>query len=338
MFFFAIYKFYDEIIWWHRGTSRRESQTSAGPPATDPIGSIHNLQLDIMDDIVQARKARLKLWNTSSEKVCEVQTVDEAGTSSPKRYSNRRYSDFVASSLTPIPANRRASENPCISPSVSSTATSFLKKSGIVVTKNDLITLMSTLTSSATEINKVDDAPVTPKQSSNTLAPDSMGISRSSRSNSFDVSILHNAKQMISNASSDKNAAALSGWFEKRHIPMEKKKSLKTSSATVSFSKEVLDRFRDKEEKCKESKKPKSKLRWDNKSSLVDPHVIGNAIEGFLRKGSSSKGAVPKESRSKKSSSSSKSPSFWFGKAEEDDSTDTCDSSLCSTLKDLFVK
>lgn len=323
----------------NRGTlsSRRESQTSGGPPATDPIGSIHNLQLDIMDDIVQARKARMKLWNTSSEKVCEVQTVDEAGTSSPKRYSNRRYSDFVASSLTPIPANRRASENPCISPSVSSTATSFLKKSGIVVTKNDLMTLMSSLTSSATEINKVDDTPVTPKQSSNTLAPDSIGMSRSNRSNSFDVSILHNAKQMISNASSDKNTAALSGWFEKRHQPMARKKSMKTTSATVSFSKEVLDRFKDKEEKTKETKKPKSKLRWDNKSSFVDPHVIGNAIEGFLRKGSSSKGAVPKESRTKKSSSS-KSSSFWFGKGEEDDSADTCDSSLCSTLKDLFVK
>lgn len=327
--------------------SRRESQTSAGPPATDPIGSIHNLQLDIMDDIVQARKARMKLWNTSSEKVCEVQTVDEAGASSPKRYTNRRYSDFVGSSLAPIPSNRRASEN-IVSPSVSgnSMAQSFLKKSGIVVTKTDLMSLMSSLTSSATEINKVDDTTPTitiTKQSSNTLAPEPIGMTRSNRSNSFDVSILHNAKQMITNASSDKNAAALSGWFEKRHQPMSRKKSMKTTSATVSFSKDVLDRFKDKEEKTKETKKPKSKLRWDNKGSFVDPHIIGNAIEGFLRKStSSSKGAVPKDSKSKKSSSSSSSAksssSFWFSKGEEDDSNDTCDSSLCSTLKDLFVK
>lgn len=306
-----------------------------------------------MDDIVQARKARMKLWNTSSEKVCEVQTVDEAGTSSPKRYTNRRYSDFVGSSLAPIPSNRRASEN-IVSPSVAGSSTSmaqsFLKKSGIVVTKTDLMSLMSSLTSSATEINKVPaDDTTTPtitvtKQSANSLAPEPAGMTRSNRSNSFDVSILHNAKQMISGSTTDKNAAALSGWFEKRHQPMARKKSMKPTSATVSFSKEVLDRFKDKEEKTKDTKKPRGKLRWDNKSSFVDPHIIGNAIEGFLRKSTSKS----KESRSKKSSasasssasgsSSKSSSSFWFSKGEEDDSNDTCDSSLCSTLKDLFVK
>lgn len=310
-----------------------------------------------MDDIVQARKARMKLWNTSSEKVCEVQTVDEAGSSTPKRYTNRRYSDFVGSSLAPIPSSRRASENPNLMPptlqGTSSAASNFLKKTGIVVSKSDLMSLMSSLTSSATEINKVPDTPVTPKQSSNTLMPEPEGMSRSNRSNSFDVSILHNAKQMISGATSgDKNTAALSGWFEKRHQPMARKKSMRSASnATVSFSKEVLDRFKDKEDNASSSsssksgkdstKKPKSKLRWDNKSSFVDPHVIGNAIEGFLRKStsSSSKGAVPKDSsRSKKSSTSKTGSSFWFGKGDEDDSTDTCDSSLCSTLKDLFVK
>lgn len=307
-----------------------------------------------MDDIVQARKARMKLWNTSSEKVCEVQTVDESGASSPKRYTNRRYSEFVMSSLAPIPAvSRRASEIPTIvSPSVASgSSTSFFKKSGIVVTKNDLMSIMSSLTSSATEINKVDDGPSTSgaasgKYSSNTLAPESIGMQRSNRSNSFDVSILHNAKQMISNASNDKNAAALTGWFEKRHQPMSRKKSMKTTHTTVSFSKEVLDRFKDKEEKPQEKKKTKSRLRWDGKGSFVDAHVIGNAIEGFLRKGTLSSKSVPKDSRSKSksssasksSSSASSSSSFWFSKGDEDDSADTCDSSLCSTLKDLFVK
>lgn len=95
--------------------SRRESQTSTGgPPATDPIGSIHNLQLDIMDDIVQARKARMKLWNTSSEKVCEVQTLSDAGGASGNatRYTNtnRRYSDFVGSTLAPIPGTLMSRE------------------------------------------------------------------------------------------------------------------------------------------------------------------------------------------------------------------------------------
>lgn len=334
--------------------SRRESQTSTGPPATDPLGSIHNLQLDIMDDIVQARKARLKLWNTSSEKVCEVQTVDEAGTSTtPMRYTNRRYSDFVGSTLAPIPACRRASENPVIASTASTTPSgsrsqSFFKKTGIVVTNTDLMSIISSLASSATEINKVpDDTPIKSSSkastsSSNTLAPDSAGISRSNRSNSFDVSILQNAKQMMASGSSaaDKNAAALSGWFEKRHQPMARKKSIKnTASATVSFSRDVLDRFKDKDkdEPREKPRKPKSKLRWDNRGHFVDAHVIGNAIEGFLRK--STKGAVPKErKKSSATASSSKSSSFWFGKADEDDSNDTCDSSLCSTLKDLFVK
>uniref|UniRef100_A0A1B0BTZ7 Uncharacterized protein n=1 Tax=Glossina palpalis gambiensis TaxID=67801 RepID=A0A1B0BTZ7_9MUSC len=52
------------------GRSRRESISGAtysgsrrgsgfqGPPLTDPRGSIHNLQLDIMDGIVQTRKTR----------------------------------------------------------------------------------------------------------------------------------------------------------------------------------------------------------------------------------------------------------------------------------------
>lgn len=300
-----------------------------------------------MDDIVQARKARMKLWNTSSEKVCEVQTVDEAGTSTtPMRYTNRRYSDFVRSSLTPIPANRRTSEIPSTSSGAGTTpkvSPKPGKKSGIVVTNTDLMSIITSLALSATEINKVDDAPPTPVRSkpstsANSLAPEPTGISRSNRSNSFDISILNNAKHMVSSGTSlaDKNATALAGWFEKRHQPMARKKSMRNTSATVSFSKDVLDRFRDKEEKGKETKKPRSKLRWDNRGALVDPHVIGNAIEGFLRK---SKNPLSKDSRQKKSSLTSKaSPSYWFGKGEEDDSSDTCDSSFCSALKDLFVK
>lgn len=436
-------------------SSRRDSNASTigsggaagnpipiGPPATDPTGSIHNLQLDIMDDIVQARKARMKLWNTSNEKVCEVQTVDEAGTSSPKRYTNRRYSDFVGSTLAPIPSNRRASEN-MLSPAVAalaanetlqqnsgstsgaggglstgtSMAANFFKKSGIVVTKNDLMSLMSSLTSSATEINYMHDEPVpeplagfalktsrnttgttvtavtttaaaatsatTPATTSNSLKPDAAGVPRSGRSNSFDVSILHNCKQIITGttgaasggaaAGGDRNAAALSGWFEKRHTPMARKASLRpTCEATVNFSKDMIERLRSGDKSGSSGsgtgtdkaagnekagggttsgsatpstsggavgappKKSRSKLRWDNKSSFVDPHIIGNAIEGFLRK-SGTGGRSTRESRARKAAGPTSS-SFWFGKADEDDTKDTCDSSLCATLKDLFVK
>lgn len=359
-FLYLFFYFQSYILWKPISVlgSRRESQTSTGPPATDPIGSIHNLQLDIMDDIVQARKARMKLWNTSSEKVCEVQTVDESGASAPMRYTNtRRYSDFVGSTLAPIPsatATRRASENipviasaPSTSGSNTAKSPSFFKRTGIVVTNTDLKSLITSLASSATEINKVDDtSPCKSKASTsaNTLAPESSGISRSNRSNSFDVSILHNAKQMVTGSSSDKNSAAsLAGWFEKRHQPMARKKSLRnTANVTVSFSKEVLDRFKDKEDRAKPPKS-KSRLRWDNRSAFVDPHIIGNAIEGFLRKSAKSatgsrykKGSTSSSKPS--SSSSSSSSSFWFGKGDEDDSKDSCDSSLCSTLKDLFVK
>lgn len=424
--------------------SRRESLT--GPPSTDVRGSIHNLQLDIMDDIVQARKARMKLWNTSNEKVCEVHTLDEndAKQSSPMRYTNRRYSDFVGAPLPTIPSHRRASEMPLpASPCTTSTSTnstipgssamaSFGRKlkAGIVCTNTDLLGLLSTLTSSATEINEYEDIPtpttklitsenllstttaaaagpsrprsasVSPMVSSRSPFPSTTPTSASgrspsicvipkvvvpkdsperrrrkssatktSRSNSFDGSVLNNAKQLFTAA--DEKTAMLSGWFAKRHQPMATKKSAPKSnqSAAIAFSKEVLDRFKDKDKKESAgatgrdsakaggssgggSSSSSNKLKWDHKSPVVDANVIGNAIEGFLRKSSttSSKGPTPKEtSRLRKAEKSggsnaasngagSSSRSIWFGKGDEDDSKDTCDSSLCSTLKDLFVK
>lgn len=317
--------------------SRRESGASVGPPSTDHLGSIHNLQLDVMDDIVQTRKARMKLWTTSSEKVCEVQTVDEAGTStSTQRYKNRRYSDFVG--LSP----RRGSEQP---PTIVTPSTSGLqkkKKSGLLGSRSELGAYLNNLTSSAIEIHKCDDQPSssTPSKmkystsSGSTLDPN---IGRSTRSNSFDVSLLHNAKQLISETE-DKSSTALSGWFKKRHQPIAKKRTIRSKSTAMALSKDVLERLQNKAE-GKENKKhsSKSKSRWDTKSSMMDAHMIGSAIEGFIRKNTtSSKGAIPKSSGKKQSSV--KSSLNWFTKNNEDDSKDTCDSSLCSTLKDLFVK
>lgn len=406
--------------------SRRESLT--GPPSTDVRGSIHNLQLDIMDDIVQARKARMKLWNTSNEKVCEVHTLDEnEAKGSPMRYTNRRYSDFVgASPLSTIQSHRRASEMPSlVSPSVSKSTTSSMAsfgrklKAGIVCTNTDLLGLLSTLTSSATEINEYEEIP-TPTTtlitedtlrvpSASSTAPrspvpgrsPSVGAipkvvttreaspeppqqprrqtqrrkshSRTSRSNSFDGSVLNNAKQLLTAA--DEKTAVLSGWFTKRHQPMAKKKAQSSTSSVLGFSKDALiDKFKDGRDKVDPRRKSMSargggggsggggegrdsgsgagKLKWDTKSPVVDAHVIGNAIEGFLRRSStaSSKSgatATAKEtSRLRKSEkgagssngAGSSSRSVWFGKGDEDDSKDTCDSSLCSTLKDLFVK
>ncbi|XP_039446152.1 uncharacterized protein LOC120425635 isoform X1 [Culex pipiens pallens] len=351
-------------------SSRRESKTGP-PPSTDHRGSIHNLQLDIMDDIVQARKARMKLWNTSNEKVCEVQTLDEAGagSSSPMRYTNtnRRFSDFVGTTLPPIQSFRRASELP-VSPSAPLTpATTSSKqivtspkatlKSGIVCTNTDLISLLSSLASSATEINRCGDkdypTPQTPQSSSSfksitKLPPDQHASGsdlKKNRSNSFDVSLYQNIKQLATGSSSSAAESTVEpGWFTNRHTPaMARRKSVKSNIPTVSFAKEAIDKLRDKTDtktgdtkpKAKESRSPLSKLKWDGRS--IDAKVIGSAIENFITGSSSSKKASnSKETTSKtgkKSSSSS-----WFGKTDDDDSNDTCDSSLCSTLKDLFVK
>lgn len=369
---------------------------AGGPPSTDPRGSIHNLQLDIMDDIVQARKARMKLWNTSSEKVCEVQTVDEAGTSSAtQRYTNRRFSDFVQTTLAPIPQHRRASENPCmlISPSVTrAPSPSPSKKAGIICTNTDLISLLSSLASSATEINRINEVP-TPIQlqpssskqssssstniSSNFLRPErKTSLKKSNRSNSFDVSILKGVKQQFTDDSKLSSAGTSAGWFTKRHMPASKRKNTMKSSAqaTVTFAKETFDKLTDTKsttvaassssssstnakdspsarekangcKKKKEHKSPLNRLKWDGRSAIVDARIIGSAIEGFLRGGSSSssgsKTASKESSRSKKGTAPAAAKTGWFSRTteDEDSSGDTCDtSSLCATLKDLFVK
>uniref|UniRef100_A0A182N183 Uncharacterized protein n=1 Tax=Anopheles dirus TaxID=7168 RepID=A0A182N183_9DIPT len=419
-------------------SSRRESNIGP-PPSTDHRGSIHNLQLDIMDDIVQARKARMKLWNTSNERVCEVQTLDEAGTgsSSPMRYTNRRYSDFVGTALPPIQSFRRASEmpiSPCAAqqltplaasasstganapstPSASSpsaaaaTATTpasdaaFARpktRMGIVCTNTDLISLLSSLASSATEINRCGEKehpsplashafPLRSAAKSPTTAgtaptgggdPPKSNLQKN-RSNSFDISLYQNIKQLatgggggggggagaggagaLSGGDTDRSFIE-SGWFIKRHQPMARRKSsARSPSATVTFARETLDKLRDKEKpakdepkpaKAKESRSPLNKLKWDGRSAIVDARMIGHAIENFITGSSSSSSSGSAASSSGKKSSAAggskdgaagrakkSAASSWFGKADEDeDSNDTCDSSLCSTLKDLFVK
>ncbi|XP_058063668.1 uncharacterized protein LOC131213613 [Anopheles bellator] len=217
------------------GHSRRESG-SGPPPSTDHRGSVHNLQLDIMDDIVQARKARMKLWNTSNERVCEVQTLDEAGTgsSSPMRYTNRRYSDFVGTALPPIQSFRRASElpvSPLAEPPEPTGGKPAAGKMGIVCTNTDLISLLSSLASSATEINRCGEKDSSPSPSPSPAAPPGPGqpalrpfpslksllkvspaaaaaaaaadsaaggdkLRCKNRSNSFDSSLYHSIKQL----------------------------------------------------------------------------------------------------------------------------------------------
>lgn len=327
--------------------SRRES--IACPPSTEPRGSVHNLQLDIMDDIVQARKVRMKLWNTSSERVCEVQPLDEAG--GVQRYTNtsgRRYSDFVGTTLAPIPSSsskRRASEVP---PSTGASA----KKgsSGIICTNTDLISILSSLTSSATEINQCGIS--TKSDSRNSTLDQKRNRLKSNRSNSFDISILHGTNSKV-----EQDAKAVStspsNWFIKRHQPMSTKtgQNNKVTSKTLTREKQGATESFKIPNRGKDAAEA-NKVVWDERSgSLVDAEALGSAIEVFLRRGgpenldsqnktppslSPSKGAIPKTSLNK--SATGKAKTSWFSNKGDDDSTETCDSSLCSTLKDLFVK
>nr|CAH7723600.1 unnamed protein product [Callosobruchus chinensis] len=147
-----------------------------------------------MDDIVQARKVRMKMWNTSKEKVCEVQPLDETGT--VQRYTNsvaRRFSDFVGTTLAPIPSVKKPS-------------------SGIVCTNTDLISILHSLSTSATEINQCEkeqedkDKPSTSRR---------RGQLKNSRSNSFDISILQEKLSSMETIS----IPTPSNWFTKRHQP-----------------------------------------------------------------------------------------------------------------------
>ncbi|XP_019875507.2 uncharacterized protein LOC109603451 [Aethina tumida] len=300
--------------------NRRES--IACPPSTEPRGSIHNLQLDIMDDIVQARKVRMKLWNTSSEKVCEVQPLDEAGTVQRYTNSGRRFSDFVGTTLAPIPSSnkRRASELPATAAATAQTAasTSASKKptTGIVCSNTDLISILSSLSTSASDLNQCErdrekertvDGPA---KNIPTSLQQKRSRLKSNRSSSFDISILQSV--CPANEPNDpKSTQSPSNWFANRHQPKPE-----TVAATKDKQKAVVD-------------SEPGKVVWDERSgSLVDAHALGSAIEVFLRKSSPDK---------TKTKTGSKSKTAWFSKPD-DDSTETCDSSLCSTLKDLFVK
>lgn len=350
--------------------NRRES--IACPPSTEPRGSVHNLQLDIMDDIVQARKVRMKLWNTSNERVCEVQPLDESGSSNVQRYTNsagRRYSDFVGTTLAPIPSSskRRASELPQQSATACTSASaSKLLSSGIICSNTDLISILSSLSTSATEINQCEGGQSWKtesmmKTSANITINQKRSRLKSNRSNSFDVSVLH-ATNKADASDKNVNSPTPSNWFVKRHQPMMQTTSTKTDShqdnKTFDATKEslLLNSKHNKKGSMVEETEPDGKVIWDERSgSLVDAHALGSAIEVFLRQTTPSEASANASSsphispskitssisgnKSNSKSSAGRSKTSWFSnKGGDEDSTETCDSSLCSTLKDLFVK
>ncbi|XP_066584191.1 uncharacterized protein kairos isoform X2 [Prorops nasuta] len=350
--------------------SRRDSTSGlSGPPSNS--GSTHNLQLDIMDNIAdfKARKVRLKMWRTPSrERVCEIQPLE--GNSSTQRYTQyqqkRRFSEVpmtsgsnsgggaMANAAAAVGSiRRRASE--MIRPSSSGIST----KAGIVCSNTDLISILSSLTSSATEINRCGEEGARPKDDSksswaNKSTEQKRSRLKSSRSNSFDVSILHGTSAKQSSTSTSKSTtsgvAAPSNWFAKRHQPMWKK--LKTDDVlplNLGFKFDKSKMVRAVKETLTKTSPTKDgetrhKVIWDDSSGTkVDAQVLGSAIEKILTAqigndsdpGSSSSG---KPAVSPNKSKTAKLANWFSGGNNKQDQNEPCEPSICSSLKDLFVK
>ncbi|XP_071581645.1 uncharacterized protein [Temnothorax nylanderi] len=335
--------------------SRRDSSTGiSGPPSNS--GSTHNLQLDIMDDIaeIKARKVRLKMYKTPSrERVCEIQPLEGNGSSTTQKYiqhQKRRFSEFSASvAASTSGLRRRASEmTRPLSDDTTTTAAA-----GITCSNTDLISILSSLTSSATEINMygTSDASSTKDDQKSSwsakTAEQRRSRLKSSRSNSFDVSILHSTKSIKTPTSSGKSAIGASvtpsTWFAKRHQPISKKNRYDEENA-MTFKLDKLPRVvKTVKDTLAKNVNARHKVLWDDSSGTkVDAQVLGNAIEKILTSGhrgsdaetsgsSSGKPAVsPNKSRASKVAS-------WFTSGNKEPEQPDCES-ICSTLKDLFVK
>jgi hypothetical protein len=164
--------------------------------------------------------------------------------------------------------------------------------------------------------------------------------------------------------------AGPASWFVKRHQPKKADPPKGQLPVVVSLSQDKANTSvvqssenssmspesgQQKTLSSKTSSPPDHKVVWDGKSgSVVDAQVLGSAIEVFLaRRGSgndspggtstqSSKVSPTKNNGKTASGSAGAGASSWFsGNKEAEDeagASDTCDTSLCSTLKDLFVK
>ncbi|KAM0733713.1 hypothetical protein ACS0PU_012078 [Formica fusca] len=332
---------------------RRDSSTGiSGPPSNS--GSTHNLQLDIMDDIaeIKAKKVRLKMYKTSSrERVCEIQPLEGDGSSTTQKYiqhQKRRFSDFSASvAASTLALRRRASEmtRPICELEVPCSTTA----AGITCSNTDLISILSSLTSSASEINTCGTSDAKDEQRSSwstKTAEQRRSRLKSSRSNSFDVSILHSTKSKTSSSSSKGAVGSLiapSNWFAKRHQPMSKKNRYLDEESAMTFKLDKLKIVKTVKDTLVKNVDPKHKVLWDDSSGTkVDAQVLGNAIEKILTSthrgndaemsgSSSGKPSVsPNKSRAGKVTS-------WFSSGNKEQEQTDCDS-ICTTLKDLFVK
>lgn len=309
------------------------------------------------------------MWKTPSrERVCEVQTL-EGNNSSTQRYvqqGQRRYSDLSIISTNQMASNssrRRASEMPHTSGTISP---------GIVCSNTDLISILSSLTSSANEINYCNNDDILPNHDDYNKTTKTTEQKRKNlknfRSNSFDVSILN---ETFDNKKIDDNIIQKfnyqqqqvpSNWFTNRHQPLWKKQksidvnNIQTTnikfdkSKLIQVAKDTLVKTTVITTSTTPTAAPLSsskelirhKVVWDDKSGTkVDAQVLGTAIEEFLtsQRSNDVSTSVNKAIISSGKQKTSKVTSWFVGNNnKEDEKTEPCEPSICSSLKDLFVK
>ncbi|KAK6644872.1 hypothetical protein RUM43_001145 [Polyplax serrata] len=330
------------------------SQTRGSLTSVNSSGSSFNLHLDIMDDITEA-KARAKEKRKMSRTQSKDLTEETDSTNSNNLIGQSNQKNFVAQGKKGVESDS----------SVAGTSSTKKTGPGIVCTNTDLISILSPLTSSAQEIcgaaEREKDVPhiiTNPNTGSPTQQKTILERKRrlfKDRSNSFDVGTLPG------------NSTGPASWFVKRHQPIAKKDEMQKekSQVVVTFTDEkqkVHSSLVNKPEKTGKTggakgtdaqtsptSEPSNRVVWDNRSgSVVDPQVFGSAIEVFLNQKTSHEPTSPvtKSPLNAKDSppvtASSMSSKTWFGpdnpEAVGESSSDTCDTSICSTLKDLFVK
>ncbi|XP_014209259.1 uncharacterized protein LOC106639935 [Copidosoma floridanum] len=182
---------------------------------------------------------------------------------------------------------------------------------------------------------------------------------KNSRSNSFDVSILHdcgeskqvaNAVAVITNNSCSKDAVpggaasiiSPSSWFAKRHQPMAKKRNGDAATSTLptalsfKFDKtRVVKAVRDSllaKATSPTKDGARNKVVWDGSSGTkVDAQVLGNAIEEFLRSGATG-GESPEGSQDKAAISPNRSRvGSWFNSGTTQAGTAAAPSAVTTT-------
>lgn len=230
-------------------------------------------------------QVRLKMYKTSSrERVCEIQPLEGNGSSTTQKYvqhQKRRFSDFSASVAASTSAlRRRASEmtKPICELEVPCSKTA----AGITCSNTDLISILSSLTSSASEINTCGTSDAKDEQRSSwstKTAEQRRNRLKSSRSNSFDVSILRGTKSKTPSSSSSSKGAvgtliAPSNWFTKRHQPISKKNRYLDEESATTFKLDKLKIVKTVKDTLAKNVDTKHKVLWDDSSGTkVDAQV-----------------------------------------------------------------